>query len=53
MATGKPPRRRNPRTGNAETMHLPQARYDDTNGATPMPQWPCGEVDPFGQGATA
>ncbi len=53
MGVGKPPQRRNPRTGAIETMRLPQASYHATNGATPLPEWPCAEIDPFDQGATS
>ncbi len=49
MAAGRGPRRRNPRTGEVETMRLP-----DVGGAStslPVPSWPGDAVDPFAEPA--
>lgn len=47
MTSGKPPERRNPRTGKIEVMRLPRVHFGDTGGRTPIPEWPSSEVDPF------
>ncbi len=47
MGDGKPPQRRNHRTGKTESMQLPTASYAVTEGRTPVPQWPAAEMDPF------
>lgn len=47
MGAGKPPKRRNHRTGKAETMRLPAADHDGTSGETPVPEWGSPELDPF------
>ncbi len=48
MRGGKPPQRTNPRTGKVETMRLPDAANSNGDGTTPIPEWPCAEIDPFG-----
>ena len=45
MAAGRGPRRRNPRTGEIETMRLPDV--DSSGGSLPVPSWPDDAVDPF------
>jgi len=47
MSSGKPPERRNPRTGKIEIMRLPKVGYTDAGGATPVPEWPLVGLDPF------
>ncbi len=47
MARGKPPRRRNHRTGELESMRLPAVEFGDNDGQTPVPEWPSDEIDPF------
>ncbi len=47
MQQGKPPERTNPRTGKVEVMRLPDAANTDGAGTTPIPEWPCAEIDPF------
>jgi hypothetical protein len=47
MAAGRGPRRRNPRTGELETMRLPDV--DDTGTSLPVPSWPDDAVDPFAE----
>lgn len=51
LQSGKPPQRRNPRTGRIETMQLPAATYDDSNGELPVPSWPTVAIDPFASGS--
>jgi filamentous hemagglutinin len=52
MAAGKPPERRNPRTGKVEVMRLPQVDHEASGGETPVPEWPTTGLDPF-SGPTA
>jgi hypothetical protein len=47
MAAGRGPRRRNPRTGQIETMRLPDV--DSTGTSLPVPSWPDDAVDPFAE----
>lgn len=49
LVRGKPPQRRNPRTGKTESMHLPTVGYHDNDGEIPVPAWPTTEIDPFTQ----
>lgn len=45
MAAGRGPRRRNPRTGEVETMRLPDV--DASGTSLPVPSWPDDAIDPF------
>lgn len=47
MADGKPPKRRNRRTGRVESMQLEGTDFQSTGGLTPVPNWPTSDVDPF------
>lgn len=47
MAAGRGPRRRNPRTGQLETMRLPDVDVSVTS--MPVPSWPEDAVDPFAE----
>ncbi len=51
MQRGKPPRRRNHRSGKLEPMKLPAVSFTDNDGQTPVPTWPDGETDPFAPAA--
>ncbi len=47
MSRGRPPRRRNPRTGREESMQLVVEGFAEAQGRPPRPQWPDVEIDPF------
>ncbi len=47
MSRGRPPKRRNPRTGRDESMQLVVEGYLEAQGRPPRPRWPDDEVDPF------
>lgn len=47
MAAGKPPERRNPRTGRVEVMRLPGVEVA-SDAETPVPEWPGSALDPYG-----
>ncbi len=49
LREGKPPQRRNPRTGKTETMKVPLLSFKEGGGITPIPHWPTKAVDPFGE----
>jgi len=48
LRNGKPPQRRNPRTGKIETMKILLLSYEESKGATPIPHWPTNAINPFG-----
>lgn len=48
LAAGRPPTRRNPRTGSIETLALPLKGSGVSGGRTPKPRWPDDDIDPYG-----
>ncbi|MBF82362.1 MAG: hypothetical protein CL522_03050 [Actinobacteria bacterium] len=48
MKEGKPPQRRNFKSGKMETMRISPKSYDESGGEIPIPYWPSNAVDPFG-----
>ena len=48
MKEGKPPQRRNYRSGKIETMRISPRSFDESDGEIPIPYWPSSGVDPFG-----
>ncbi len=50
MSRGRPPRRRNPRTGREESMQLVVEGFVEAQGRPPRPQWPHIEIDPYAAG---
>ena len=47
MRDGKPPQRRNYRTGKLETMRITPISFQESGGEIPIPYWPSTAVDPF------
>jgi hypothetical protein len=50
MCDGKPPQRRNYRTGKLETMRITPISFQESSGEIPIPYWPSTAVDPFVNG---
>ena len=47
MQEGKPPQRRNYRSGKTETMRISPKSFEESGGEIPIPYWPSTAVDPF------
>tara|TARA_B100000131_G_scaffold320188_1_gene367695 strand:+ start:1035 stop:1796 length:762 start_codon:yes stop_codon:yes gene_type:complete len=48
MKEGKPPQRRNYKSGKIETMRISPKSFEESEGQIPIPYWPSNAVDPFG-----
>ena len=48
MKDGKPPQRRNFKSGKMETMRISPKSFEESEGEIPIPYWPSNAVDPFG-----
>ena len=48
MKEGKPPQRRNFKSGKMETMRISPKSFEESEGEIPIPYWPSNAVDPFG-----
>ena len=47
MKEGKPPQRRNFKSGKMETMRISPKSFEESEGEIPIPYWPSNAVDPF------
>ena len=48
MKEGKPPQRRNYKSGKIETMRISPKTFEESGGEIPIPYWPSSAVDPYG-----
>ena len=48
MKEGKPPQRRNYKSGKIETMRISPKTFEESGGEIPIPYWPTSAVEPYG-----